>query len=350
MSFLRKIKSKLEKENPFVSIVDEGILSDVDEYTSTGSYMLNALISGSLYGGVPNKKITVFAGETTVGKTYLCLSIVKNFLDENEDGECVIMESEGALTKQMFIQREIDPSRVMIVPVQTVQDFRKTTLQILDEYIAENSGRKLLLILDSLGNLSTTKEMEDSLAGKETQDMTRSRLIKSAFRTITLKLAVANVPMIVTNHVYDEQGMFPKKVMSGGSGIHYNASVTVFFSKRKEKDTTGDVVGNILTAKVVKSRITKENSSGELYLGYNTGLNPYYGLLDLAEKYELVKKVGNKYTFPSGKSAFEKTIYKNPEEFFTKEFMDKLEECARKEYSFEDTDGLLFDEDESDDE
>lgn len=333
MSFLQKIKKTLEKENPYVTIVEDGILSDVDAYTSTGSYMLNALLSGSIYGGIPNKKITVFAGETTVGKTYLCLSIVKNFLEQDENSVCIYMESEGALTHEMFTERNIDVSRVLVVPVQTVQDFRKTSLQILDDYIKEINPNKMLLILDSLGNLSTTKEMEDSLAGKETQDMTRSRLIKSAFRTITLKLAVANVPMIVTNHVYDEQGMFPKKIMSGGSGIHYNAAVTVFLSKRKEKDSTGEVVGNVLTAKVIKSRLTKENTSGELFLSYTKGLNPYYGLLDIAEKYGMVKKVGNKYQI-GDTSAFEKTIYKNPEKFFTEEFLNKINEYVFEEFSY----------------
>ena len=333
MSFLEKMKKTLEKENPYVAIVDDGILSDVDEYISTGSYMLNGLLSGSIYGGIPNKKITVFAGETTVGKTYLCLSIVKNFLDENENNVCVYMESEGALTKQMFSEREIDSSRVLVVPVQTVQEFRKTSLQVLDDYIKEGKPNKMLMVLDSLGNLSTTKEMEDALAGKETQDMTRSRLIKSAFRTITLKLAVANVAMIATNHVYEEQGLFPKKIMSGGSGIHYNASVTIFLSKRKEKDSSGDVVGNILTARVVKSRITKENTSGELFLSYTKGLNPYYGLLDLALKHDLVKKVGNKISF-GNETAFEKAIYKNPEKYFTKQFLDTLDQYVKKEFSY----------------
>lgn len=333
MSFLQKMKKTLEKDNPYVTIVNDGLLSDVDEYISTGSYTLNGLLSGTIYGGIPNKKITVFAGETTVGKTYLCLSIIKNFLDENENNVCVYMESEGALTKQMFVDREIDPSRVMVIPIQTVQDFRKTTLKILNEYIKDGKPNKMLMVLDSLGNLSTTKEMEDSLEGKETQDMTRSRLIKSAFRTITLNLAEANVPLIVTNHVYEEQGLYPKKIMSGGSGIHYNASVTIFLSKRKEKDSSGDVVGNILTAKVVKSRITKENTSGELFLSYTKGLNPYYGLLDIAEKYGLVKRVGNKYVF-GNESAFEKTIYKNPEKYFTKEFLDNLDTYVRKEFSY----------------
>lgn len=332
--FLSKIKEKLAKENPYVSLVEDGILSDVDYFTNTGSMMLNALLSGSIFGGIPNKKITVFAGETTVGKTYLCFSIMKNFLDSDPSAEVVYMESEGAVTAQMFEEREIDPKRVLVVPVQTVQDFRKTSLQILEDYSALENKSPLLLVLDSLGNLSTTKEMEDSLSGKETQDMTRSRLIKSAFRTITLKLSVANVPMIVTNHVYDEQSLFPKKVMSGGSGIHYNAAVTIFLSKRKEKDNTGDVVGNILTAKVVKSRFTKENSTGELYLDFIKGLNPYYGLLDVAVKYDLVKKVGNKYQFPNGTSAFEKAIYKEPETFFTKEFLVELDKYVRKEFLF----------------
>jgi RecA/RadA recombinase len=332
-NFLKKIKDSLVKENPFVSIVDEGIISDVDTYTDTGSYMLNAVLSGDLFGGLPNKKITVFAGETTVGKTYLCFSIMKNFLDSDPDAQVIYMESEGALTREMFIDRKIDSSRVLVVPIQTVQDFRKTSLQVLEEYIAQGKKGKLLMILDSLGNLSTSKEMEDSLAGKETQDMTRSRLIKSAFRTITLKLSVADVSMIVTNHVYDEQGLYPRKIMSGGSGIHYNAAVTIFLSKKKDKDSSGDIVGNILTAKVMKSRFIRENKTAEIYLDYVKGLNKYYGLLDLGIEAGLFTKVGHKYQIGETK-AFEKAIYKNPEKYFTDEVLQELNEYVKKSFRY----------------
>lgn len=335
MSFLNKIREKLNNE--YASIVEEGIFAgDVESYVDTGSYMLNALLSGSFFGGLPGNKITVLAGETSVGKTYLCLSIAKNFLDKDEKSNVVYFESESALTKNMFLERDIDPARVLILPVQTVQEFRHQCLQILEDYMAIEKEERppLLLIMDSLGNLSTTKEMEDSLSGKETADMTRAKLIKSAFRTITLKLGKAGVALLATNHTYEEQGLFPKKVMSGGSGLQYNSSCTIFLSKRKEKVGT-DVVGNIITAKLEKGRLTRENSKVEILLHYKTGLNKYYGLLDFAEKYGMIKKVGNKYQFPGmDKPYMEKYIYKNPTIFFPKEVLDKLNGFCEQEFCY----------------
>jgi RecA/RadA recombinase len=344
MDFLKQIKKTLNNE--YASIVDEGIpTGDITGFIDTGSYAFNALLSGNLFGGLPNNKITVLAGETSVGKTYLCLSILKNFLDQDPKAMAIYYESESALTKEMFIERGIDTKRVLIVPVQTVQEFRHQVLLVLDNYekLPQKDRNPLLLIIDSLGNLSTTKEMEDSLEGKETADMTRARLIKSAFRTITLKLGKVGAALLATNHTYDEQGLFPRKVMSGGSGPQYNASLTVFLSRRKEKDGT-EVIGNVITARLEKARITKENSKVELFLSYKKGLHRYYGLLDLALKYGLVEKIGNKYKFAGDdKTYFEKQIYKKPEEFFTQEFLEKLNVCAEKEFCY----GNLLEEDDT---
>jgi RecA/RadA recombinase len=322
--------------NEYASTVDEGIkCGDFDSFIRTRSYLFNALLGGSLFAGVPQGKITVFAGETTTGKTYLVLDIVKSFLEDNENGFVCFFESEGALTKQMFTERGIDGSRVAILPVNTVQEFRTQIIKIIDAQLntPENERTPLLFCLDSLGLLSTTKEIEDTAAGKETQDMTRARLIKGLFRTITLKLSLLKCPLIVTNHVYDEQGLFPKKVQSGGQGIQLSASTTVFLSKKKDK--VGDEVsGNIITAKLVKGRLTKENSKAEILLNYKTGINPYYGLLELGTKYGLFKQVGRKFELPNGEKHFASYFLKNGDAIFTKELLEKLDEFAKKEYLY----------------
>ena len=134
----------------------------------------------------------------------------------------------------------VDSSRMVVVPVATVQEFRNQSIKVIDKYLEQPEDRKpLMFVLDSLGMLSTTKEMEDTQAGKETRDMTRSQIVKSTFRVLTLKLGKANIPMIMTNHTYDVIGsMFPQKEMGGGSGLKYAASSIVYLSKRKEKDGT----------------------------------------------------------------------------------------------------------------
>ena len=182
--------------------------------------------------------------------------------------------------------------------------------------------------------LSTTKEVEDTSDGKETRDMTRAQVLKAAFRVLTLKLGRAKVPMVVTNHTYDSMGsMFPTKEMGGGSGLKYAASSIVFLSKKKDKVGT-EVVGNIIHCKNYKSRLTQENKIVDVRLAYKKGLDKYYGLLDLAEKYEIFKKVSTRYELPDGTKVFGKSINDDPEKYFTEEVMNKLEECAKKEFTY----------------
>ena len=238
-----------ETGNEYASLVSDGVDSaDVTSFIDTGSYSFNALLSGSIYGGLPGNKITAIAGEAATGKTFFALGICKNFLDMDKDAGVIYFESESAISKDMIEGRGVDSKRMVVVPVATVQEFRNQSIKILDKYIEqpEANRKPLMFVLDSLGMLSTTKEMEDTAAGKETRDMTRLQIVKSTFRVLTLKLGKANVPMIMTNHTYDVIGsMFPQKEMGGGSGLKYAASSIVYLGKRKEKDGT-EVVGNII--------------------------------------------------------------------------------------------------------
>jgi RecA/RadA recombinase len=323
--------------NEYAALVSDGVeAGDVENFIDTGSYVFNALLSGSIYGGLPANKITALAGESATGKTYFLMGIVKNFLDANPDSGVVYFESESAITKQMVIDRGIDPDRMVIVPVTTVQEFRTQALKVLDGYMQQDVDirRPLFLCLDSLGMLSTTKEVEDTADGKETRDMTRAQVLKAAFRVLTLKLGKAKVPMVVTNHTYDSMGsMFPTKEMGGGSGLKYAASSIIFLSKKKEKDGT-EVVGNIVHCKNHKSRLTIENKMVDVRLTYDKGLDKYYGLLELAEKYDIFKKVSTRYEMPDGTKQYGKSILNDPEKYFTKDIMDKIEEAAQKEFTY----------------
>ena len=323
--------------NEYANLVEDGGESgDVENFIDTGSYILNGMLSGSLYGGLPQNKITALAGESATGKTFFLMGMCKHFLDANPDGGVVYFESESAVTKKMIVDRGIDASRMVVLPVSTVQEFRTQAIKVLDRYMQQDVDirRPMFMCLDSLGMLSTTKEVEDTAEGKETRDMTRAQVLKAAFRILTLKLGKAKVPMVVTNHTYDVVGSYiPMKEMGGGSGLKYAASSIVYLSKKKEKDGT-EVIGNIIKAKNQKSRLTKENSDCEVRLTYNKGLDKYYGLLQLAEKYDIFKKVSTKFELPDGRKVFGKTINDDPQSYFTDEVMEKLEEAAMKEYSY----------------
>jgi RecA/RadA recombinase len=322
--------------NEYASIVDDGVeAGDVDSFIDTGSYIFNALLSGSVYGGLPANKITAIAGESATGKTYFLMGIVKNFLDSDPNAGVIYFESESAITKNMVVDRGIDPKRMVIFPVTTVQEFRTQALKVLDSYMAqpESDRNPMFLCLDSLGMLSTTKEVEDTTDGKETRDMTRAQVLKAAFRVLTLKLGRAKVPMVVTNHTYESMGLFSTKEMGGGSGLKYAASSIIYLSKKKEKDGT-EVIGNIIHCKNHKSRLTKENKMVDVRLTYDNGLDRYYGLLELAEKYGVFKKTSTRYELPDGSKQFGKAILNDPETFFTEDIMHKLNLAAEVEFKY----------------
>ena len=335
MSFIKDLVKSTGNE--YASVVSDGVAAgDVDSFVDTGSYIFNALLSGSLKGGLPKNKITALAGESATGKTFFALGMVKQFLEDHPEAAVIYFESESALTKDMIEERGIDSNRIVIVPVVTVQEFRNQSLNILDKYLeTEESERPpMMFVLDSLGMLSTTNEIEDTAEGKETRDMTRAQITKGAFRVLTLKLGRAKVPMIVTNHTYDVIGsMFPQKEMGGGSGLKYAASSIIFLSKRKEKDGT-EIIGNIIHCKNAKSTLTVENRMVDVRLTYDKGLDRYYGLLDLALAFDVFKKQGTRVLLPTGKTDYGKTINNNPEKYFTEDVMDKLEVVVNEYFKY----------------
>ena len=333
MSFLTDMIK--ETGNEYAGLVADGVeAGDVESFIDSGSYALNALLSGSIYGGLPGNKITAFAGESATGKTFFVLGIVKQFLSDNPDGGVLYFESESAITKDMIEKRGIDSKRMVMLPVASIQEFAHQSTKVLDKYLADEERKPLMICLDSLGMLSTSKELTDIADGKETKDMTRAALVKGAFRVLTLKAGKAKVPMLVTNHTYSQVGvMFPQQVMGGGTGLYYASSNIVFLSKRKEKEGT-EVIGNIIHCKNHKSRLTVENKMVDVRLTYDKGLDRYYGLLDLALKYGIFKQTSTRIELPDGKTQFGKTINNNPETYFTPEILDQLNECCKKEFKY----------------
>jgi len=332
MDFLKEIVKEIGDEYTQIA-------SDIDEterFIDTGSYIFNGLISGSILGGVSSNRITAIAGESSTGKTYFSLAVVKNFLDTNPDGYCLYFDTEAAVNKGLLESRGVDTTRLVVVNVVTIEEFRSKALRAIDIYLKkdEEERKPCMFVLDSLGMLSTEKEINDALNDKQVRDMTKSQLVKGAFRMLTLKLGQANVPLIVTNHTYDVIGAYvPTKEMGGGSGLKYAASTIVYLSKKKEKDGK-EVIGNIIKAKTHKSRLTKENHQVEVRLYYDErGLDRYYGLLELGEIGGMWKNVAGRYEI-NGKKLYAKQILANTEEYFTEEVMQKLDTIAKEYFSY----------------
>jgi len=332
MDFLQEIVKEIGSDYAQVAADKE----TTEAYIDTGSFIFNGLVSGSIRGGVSSNRITAIAGETSTGKTYFALAVVKNFLDNNPDAYALYFDTESAINKELLESRGIDTKRIAIVEVVTIEDFRGKALKAIDMYLKSpiEDRKPCMFVLDSLGMLSTEKEIRDALEDKLVRDMTKSQLVKGAFRMLTLKLGQANVPLIVTNHTYDVIGAYvPTKEMGGGSGLKYAASTIIYLGKKKEKDGK-EVIGNIIKAKTVKSRLSKENKDVEIRLYYDErGLDRYYGLLELGEIGGLWKNVAGRYEM-NGKKIYAKEIYKNPEKYFTPEILQALDEIAKKEFSY----------------
>ena len=332
--FLRDTLKELDNE--YASVASEGVsVGDITGYISTNSYILNGLVSGSIYRGIPEGKITALAGEESVGKTFILLEIMKTFLDQNKDGVVFAFESESALSKEMLIERGIDIKRIAIIPVVTVQEFRNQSLKVIEGYknLPESKRNKILITLDSMGMLSTIKEVTDVQDGKEIKDMTRAQVLKGAFRLITLAIGKTNIPMVLTNHTYKTMGLFATKEFAGGSGCKYAASTILYLSKKKVKDGT-DVIGNIIHCKLVKSRISRQDAQADIYLSYQTGIDSYYGLIDLGFSSGLFQKVGHSIVFPDGTKVLNKKVRENPKDYFTKDVLKTLDKVAKELYSY----------------
>jgi RecA/RadA recombinase len=335
-AFFDELLSDAGVDIPVASEVDE---TAVTKFYDTGSLLMNAQISGSMNGGMAGNKITALAGEEATGKSFIALQIVKNFLDDNPKGNVFYFDSEDAITEQMMAERGIDTSRVRKTRVKTIQQFRQMAINIIDGYLEADPDTRppMMYVLDSLGNLSTTKEMTDIAAGsvnkegEEVRDMTRPGLIRGLFRVLTIKLGEGNVPMLMTNHTYESMDMYSGPKMSGGGGLKYAASTIIFLSKTKLRDESdkSEVLGSVLTATLDKSRFTKFGTKTQMLLSHASGLDRYWGLFDLGKEEGLLvlgtgldTKKGqngiktNHYLFPDGQIATKREIEANPAQYF----------------------------------
>lgn len=339
LDFIKSIIKSTENED--AKLADDGVFGDIAGYIDTGSYSLNALLSGSIYQGFPSNKRICLAGPSATGKTYYLMQMAKSFLEKEKDNVVVYFDSEGSTTKEQLVNFGIDVKRFVIIPVSTIEEFRTQAVRVLNAYqdkYGKGAPTKMLLSLDSLGNLSSKKEVEDVESGDDKRDMTKAQLIRGTFRVIGLKCSILNVPLVITNHTYDMVGAYvPTQEISGGAGLKYISDQIVLLSKSKFRDDKNkkEVLGNIITAKLYKSRQTIENKEVETRLFYDSGLDRYYGLMEIALKQGIFKKVSTKIELPDGTTCFGKNIIDNPEKYFTDDVLYDLDEACRREFIYQ---------------
>ena len=325
-----------EAKNDYAQLVSN--TSSDQGFIGTGSYILNAQLSGSIYGGIPNNRVTAIAGEQATGKTFYAIGIASTFLNDHPDGAVFYFDSEAAATPDLFRDRGLDPARVWHFPIDTIEEFRTQMIRILDNLLKtpEKDRKPLLIILDSLGMLASQKELQDAMDDKQVRDMTKSQTIKSVFRIITSKLGKLKIPMIVTNHTYKTMNPYGDPTdMGGGSGLKYAASTIITLTKSKEKDSSKEIIGNIIKVKTYKSRLTKENTQIATRLFFDSrGLDEYYGLLELGEKHGIFIRKGNRILVGES-SVYPSAILADPLKYFTKEVMQALDEAASKEFKYD---------------
>ncbi len=338
-----------EVNNPYATIASDGIIGgDILFYTDSGNYVLNALISGKMVGGgFPSGKVVALAGEKGSGKTFVLTKAIKEFLDADPEREVVLFESEGAVTQNMLIDRGIDMDRVSVFPISTVEELRTQALKALN-FIQANTPKgkhaKVMLALDSLGMLGTEWETNMAVSGDSKSDMgKRANLIKSVFRTITLKLGIMQIPMIITNHTYSTMNNAGTK-MGGGTGLEFAASIIIFLYKTRDSEETGEVkgdkkikalVGNIVNFKVEKGRFTIEGSTAPIPLSFKTGITRTAGILDMLVKAKVLTKSGAwiKYGEVSVAQG-DRNFYDIAEDFVTDAILKELESYVTNKFMY----------------
>lgn len=348
-SNLKDIFEAVDSLNPSASLLsEENSLSIVNDWIDTGSYALNAIFSGSLYRGIPVGRITGFSGPSGAGKTLIVNKIIANA--QKKGYFAAVWDTEAAMDKQSAVNVGIDPSRVKYYPVETVEDCRNQIATFLDKIIAANDPNlKVIIAIDSLGNLTSAKELNDVAQGKDAADMgSKAKAMKSMMRVLTYKAAKARVPIIFTNHVYDNPAsMYPElvKKQSGGSGPIYLASLLVQLATRNEKiDKNEDqksiaiahnVSGVTLSAMTVKNRFVPPFLKTELYNNFRSGLDKYAGLKDIAVAFKVIEQTGSTYQLNGEKIGYAKT-WENDPEFWENKVIPVLEQTLQKEVRYND--------------
>lgn len=358
MNSLKSIFGDIDKMNPDGTVLEDSSISTPSDWIDTGSKALNAIISGSLYKGVPVGRITGFAGPSGAGKTLIINKIMANA--QKKGYIAVIWDSEVAVDKQSAVNVGMDLKKTKYYPVETIEECRNQISTFLDNVIAAKDSDpdlKFIVSIDSLGNLASSKEIEDARKGKDAADVgQRAKATKSMMRAITYKAAKAGVPILFSNHIYEGMEMFPSliKNQAGGKGPIYLASVLVQLATRNEKVSenpdessiaiANNVSGVTMSAMTVKNRIVPPFLKTELYLNFKTGLDINTGLFDIALALGVIQQAGKTYQVNGESIGYRKNVEKDPS--FWEKISPLLEEKLQQELRYGAVDSIpLIEED-----
>ena len=338
----------IDKVNPFATYLDNNTLSHVGEWIDTGSYVLNAIISGSINGGIPKGRVTVLAGESMTGKS---LFVQKILAKAQEDGLTpVIFDTENAIDPEGAARLGLDISKVKYVPCTSIEQTRNSLYKFLMAVREKGLEGKFIVAIDSLANLQSELELSRMSKDSTSSDMgTKARAMKTLMQTCTNLGAVTQTTILCTNHVYDDPtALFPsiEKNMPGGKSCIYLPSVTVQLARKPMKSDGGKTVdgelavgqkkyaGIIIRALTRKNRFIKQYLEGEIYLSFASGLDRYYGLVDLAVGVGAVIQTGATYQLEDGKKLGYYKNWRKDVELWEETILPKLEERIRDEWSY----------------
>lgn len=341
-----EIFGMIDELNPDAQTLSENSLASVNEYIDTGNYSLNAIISGSVFGGIPIGRLCGFFGPSSTGKTLIVNKIMAN-AQKQYGLRPVYFDSEQALDKMVATRLGCDATKIKHAPVELIEECKTQILTTLTKCIDMGLKKKLIICIDSVGGLNTSKELNDALEGKNASDMgLRAKQLKSMMNKLTFRAAKAEVPIIFTNHIYESVGdLYPSlvKKQPGGLSPLYIASLLVQLSSKNIKvgDEKGEVgklsdkiSGIHLRAFTTKNRFVPPYLSTEMYLNFKTGLDKYSGLLDLAIKTGLIERKGATCVLDDGtKLGYASTFEKDPN-FWEGEMLQKLDTALKNELSY----------------
>jgi RecA/RadA recombinase len=285
--------SILDKIKKNTTIKDSAILSESKFFKKkdmipTSVPIINVALSGRLDGGL-TPGITMWAGPSKHFKTAFSLLMAKSYMDKYEDAALLFYDSEFGTPQSYFDTFGIDTKRVVHTPLTDVEQLKFDIMQQLSNV---ERGDHLIIVIDSIGNLASKKEVEDAMEGKSVADMSRAKQMKSLFRMVTPHLNLKDIPLVVVNHTYMEIGMFPKAIVGGGTGAMYSADNVYILGRQQEKEGT-EIVGYNFIINVEKSRYVKEKSKIPVSVSFDGGLSKWSGLLDLALESKHVVKPSN---------------------------------------------------------
>jgi RecA/RadA recombinase len=286
MSLLEKLKKNSTIKE--TEVLNKSKFFSKKDMIQTSVPMMNVALSGSLDGGL-TPGLTVFAGPSKHFKTAFSLLLAKSYMDKYEDAVVLFYDSEFGSPQSYFDNFGINTDKVLHTPITDIEQLK---FDIMSQLNNIERGERVIIVVDSVGNLASKKEVEDALEGKSVADMTRAKQMKSLFRMVTPHLTIKDIPMVVVNHTYAEIGLYPKQIVSGGTGIYYSADNIFIIGRQQEKDGT-DVIGYNFVINVEKSRFVKEKSKIPIEVTFEGGISTWSGLLDIAIEAGFVVKPSN---------------------------------------------------------